>query len=952
MPISTPLNQNPYWADYSPGKNYYFELFKPGVSVQTRELNNLQLSIQNQIEQMGDNLFANGTIVSGCNFQFYNPYPYAQLNDLDFFNNVVIPGALVGYNVTNQNGLNATVYNFANGFQTTPPNLKTIYVKYNNVGNTGGTNVTSFAAGDLLTVANPVTNPVQLVNINNGGTGFSNSNVLLAISAILVQQTAGNLGAANGQFLTNGNGLSNVQIISVASTNNANQFILGIAPRNVDLANASCNSQFWTFNVNDTITNPGATIGATVTQLIGAGMQGNVVTSSVGSIVAAPLTQLGIGYTTPPFITVQSPGNLAGFNTLNLAAQNFLTKVVVATTANSVGNGYAFGVSQGVIYQKGVLVNVLPQQVLVTPFSQTPDQLSVGFITNEQIITYTQDNSLLDNANGAPNYTAPGSDRLLLTPTLVIQQTANAQGNSSFLPLVEWNAGNPYIQKQQTVYNVIGNEIAQGIEDTSGDFVLTPFAVTTTGTANVAQTAQYFSMVVSPGDAYINGFKVATVSNYVVNDLNGVNTNVVNNHAISLNYGNYLIVNNFGGAWQFNTGATVNFYNQTQNWTAGNSLNPAGTKIGTASMRSLTLYQGPAGSQAAQYALYLFNVQMNAGYAVANIASVSYNNGSSNVGIADVVQTTISYPSTAQFGSGNSTLAITTTANVTQIQNQNLDQLLFYSGVQSLKNANNISYAYRTVNTAIGISNGNISNATVVLSAPSGLTFPYGSGILSNIQMEDFIITPTGGDLLYTSSIAGTVSANSQTNTIIANTGTSFATTLTVGDWVYITANSTGGHSLAQVVAITNSSSLQLSSAPSFSNGIANLVRVFPNNVPIPFGYRSNLSGNVNPSQTQVTLSFANSFTFTGNTLGSAAFNISFSNNPTQANKTATRNRYVSFCTSNNAGNTVGPWCLGVPDVFRLRAVYLGNSTVTNTSTNYVSSFYVDINQRTQTSMV
>ena len=67
---------------------------------------------------------------------------------------------------------------------------------------------------------------------------------------------------------------------------------------------------------------------------------------------------------------------------------------------------------------------------------------------------------------------------------------------------------------------------------------------------------------------------------------------------------------------------------------------------------------------------------------------------------------------------------------------------------------------------------------------------------------------------------------------------------------------------------------------------------------------------------------------------------------PVQSTKSPLRNRFIRIACSNNAGNTVGPWCIGVPDVFRLRGVYVGNSTVSEiNSLNQIKNFYVDHNQ-------
>ena len=75
MPIQTDISVSPYFDDFDSTKNYQQVLFKPAVAIQTRELNTLQSILQSQIEKFGDNIFTKGTIVSGCNFQYYDSYP-------------------------------------------------------------------------------------------------------------------------------------------------------------------------------------------------------------------------------------------------------------------------------------------------------------------------------------------------------------------------------------------------------------------------------------------------------------------------------------------------------------------------------------------------------------------------------------------------------------------------------------------------------------------------------------------------------------------------------------------------------------------------------------------------------------------------------------------------------------------------------------------------------------
>ena len=70
MPIQTDLSVSPYFDDYNENKDFYKVLFRPGVSVQARELNQLQTILQKQIERFGDNIFKAGTIINGCSILY------------------------------------------------------------------------------------------------------------------------------------------------------------------------------------------------------------------------------------------------------------------------------------------------------------------------------------------------------------------------------------------------------------------------------------------------------------------------------------------------------------------------------------------------------------------------------------------------------------------------------------------------------------------------------------------------------------------------------------------------------------------------------------------------------------------------------------------------------------------------------------------------------------------
>jgi hypothetical protein len=63
--MTTFFNYDPYFDDFDEDKNYMRVLFRPGYSVQARELTQLQTILQNQIEKFGNHIFKNGSPITG-----------------------------------------------------------------------------------------------------------------------------------------------------------------------------------------------------------------------------------------------------------------------------------------------------------------------------------------------------------------------------------------------------------------------------------------------------------------------------------------------------------------------------------------------------------------------------------------------------------------------------------------------------------------------------------------------------------------------------------------------------------------------------------------------------------------------------------------------------------------------------------------------------------------------
>ena len=121
MPLDTNISSSPYFDDYDEFKNYYKVLYKPGVAVQTRELNQTQSILQSQIEKIGRNIFKEGSVVEGCSFNFDNNYQFVKLSDSYSNGSLLTPSQFNGQVVYNTNPVH---WKYRPGDGNSPPDLR------------------------------------------------------------------------------------------------------------------------------------------------------------------------------------------------------------------------------------------------------------------------------------------------------------------------------------------------------------------------------------------------------------------------------------------------------------------------------------------------------------------------------------------------------------------------------------------------------------------------------------------------------------------------------------------------------------------------------------------------------------------------------------------------------------------------------------------------------------
>lgn len=932
MPINTDLNTSPYFDDYDEKNDYYKILFKPGVAVQVRELNQLQTILQTQIERFGDNIYRRGTIIDGCNLTFHRYLPYVKINDVETDGTPVNVSAYKGYSVKNTSGLKARILETADGYQANDPDLNTLFIKYGNHGSSG--TETAFSPNQILDVYNSSL-PVEDVDIITKSSGFSNNDIPVFLSAIAIQNKNGGQTYVNsqgqacnfvvGEIIRQNVSNARAEIREVNATANTTHLILKIRPLATELRIG--NAASWSFGEKYEITSSTSDITAKVADVIGSGAAGSIITDTNGGITTLIVTQGGKGYYVEPYVTAQyrtrntSSAVVPLINALNIKAKNYLAKVTVNELETAVGEGVGLTVSEGIIYQKGYFSRVNTDFVVVEKYSLYTNNV-VGFDTTEQIIDYKTDFTLFDNAVGTYNENAPGANRLRLTPKLVAITKEEADANDEFFSIVEFSEGQPFKKNTTTEFNSINKEFAQRTAEESGDYVIDKFYCRTTGqgtTESFASEAEYFEFTIDPGLAYIDGYRVQTTDTYQKDISKGIDTRIKDT-TISMHYGNYIKIKELGGIFKFSTGASISLRSAAATYltrAVGTSQFGAlssymsGSEIGTARIRSLVLVSGEAGDPDAKYYLYLFDVRMNQGKNFKDVKSIYYNGSGTSDGIADIVL-------------DNGKAVIYDAKNTA---------LLYYSGQNALKNANNITYSYRTINPSTTCSTA--GKLSVSVAANPGEYFDY-NNTLSDTQKLSVIVTPLSNAICV--NISGYVATTSSC-TSITGTTTAFASNFAPGDYIRI-ANSTAAE-IKRIASITSSTAMTVTTAVANSFLNANVSLVFPQYTPIPLYLRDSRTATVTGSTTlNIDL---------GQTLVSAV-NMAVCYNAQRtvsaSAKTVTRQVFVKINTTSNIGKTQGPWCLGIPDIIRLRAVYKGNgSGVTSDDEDVTSNFWIDHNQ-------
>lgn len=145
MGIKSDLNVAPYHDDFAEDSKFYRVLFRPGYSIQARELTTLQTMLQTQVERFGRHMFKENSMVIPGQVALDKEYTAVKINSVFTYldgQNVSQSTEPNGYaseyvGSTITGGTSGVEAKVINSVQLTPSDPITLYVKYSKTGSSG-----------------------------------------------------------------------------------------------------------------------------------------------------------------------------------------------------------------------------------------------------------------------------------------------------------------------------------------------------------------------------------------------------------------------------------------------------------------------------------------------------------------------------------------------------------------------------------------------------------------------------------------------------------------------------------------------------------------------------------------------------------------------------------------------------------------------------------------------
>ena len=281
--------------------------------------------------------------------------------------------------------------------------------------------------------------------------------------------------------------------------------------------------------------------------------------------------------------------------------------IPVGTTG--AGTTSVFSVNEGIYFYDGFFIKNSRQTIAVEKYNYFANA-KIGFEIVESIVNSSSDTSLLDPAQNASNYQAPGADRYKIDLVLSTRSLTSTD-TTKFIEIARVENGLLTEVVDTPIYSVIEDEFARRTFDESGNYTVRPFKLTlTTNTSNTAN----LDVTLSPGKAYIYGYEFERSQPTTITIPKPRAKAYSNNRYLSADYGNFVYLKNLSGTIPVSSYSTIDVHCVPfANIRTANTATIANTKIGTVRVKSIE-YDSSSNTANANtyiYRAYLFDVNIS-----------------------------------------------------------------------------------------------------------------------------------------------------------------------------------------------------------------------------------------------------------------------------------------------------------------------------------------------------
>jgi len=233
-----------------------------------------------------------------------------------------------------------------------------------------------------------------------------------------------------------------------------------------------------------------------------------------GSGITATITKISRAENNDPvtlYLTYTTGGEFAQNEQLTITRNDGVGTTETVTTEDDseyTGTSTLVSIDRGVYFLNDEFVIVNAQQIVAGKYlgiEDIPGEVSVGLFVSNTIVTPEDDETLLDNAQGTFNETAPGAHRYKIDATLALRD--DVTNLESYIEVARIVRGEIAEQVRESEFDVLGDTLARRTFDESGNYVIKNFNI---GIEPHPSDSTKLRVELEPGKAYVRGYRITT----------------------------------------------------------------------------------------------------------------------------------------------------------------------------------------------------------------------------------------------------------------------------------------------------------------------------------------------------------------------------------------------------------------------------------------------------------